>query len=113
MQKHFYHKVVVIDSIHVGLEDLNLQPHEKQELISIVESSIHHTVLDTVLADLSENDKKTFLALVTQPDQKHDLIWSFLEMKVDKAEKKIVEAVDKLIAVLHEDIKETKNKPKS
>jgi len=113
MQKHFYHKVIVIDSIHVGLADLDLQPHEKDELINIVETSVHHTVLDTILSELAENDKKTFLALVTQPDQKHDLIWAFLEMKVDQAEKKIIEAVNKLITALHEDIKEVKTKHKS
>lgn len=110
MKKHFYQQIIVIDSIHLGLETLDLSPEEKQELVEIVENNMHHIVVDTVLSELEENDKKTFLALITQPDQKHDLIWAFLEMKVDQAEVKIKEAVKAFEAEILKDILELKVK---
>lgn len=110
MKKHFYHQIIVIDSIHLGLGTLDLSPKEKEELIEIIENNMHHTVVDTVLSELEENDKKTFLALITQPDQKHDLIWAFLDMKVAQAETKIKEAVKAFEVKILQDILELKEK---
>lgn len=110
MKPHFYSHLIEIDTIHNSLTDLNLEVHEKRELIIIVESSIHHVVMDTVLSELSEHDKKIFLGHVVS--QEHEKVWDLIANKVQDVENKIRKAVDNLKEKLHEDIKETKEKTK-
>src|SRR3989344_1207145 len=61
MQKHFYTHIVEIDSIYAALDEIELGGQEKQELMLIVASHVHQVVVDTVLSELSEEDKKIFL----------------------------------------------------
>lgn len=106
--KHFYHHIVVIDSIHVGLDSLELEPHEKEELLMLADNNIHHAVLDAMLSELEEGDKKVFLALVLNDN--HNEIWKLLSFKVKNAEEKIKEVATDLIMKFHEDIKEAHKK---
>lgn len=101
---HFYHHIVVVDSIHVGLDSLDLDPHEKEELLMLAENNLHHAILDTILSELNEGDKKVFLALVLGND--HNEIWKMLSFKVHGAEEKIKETATKFLKKLHEDIDE-------
>jgi len=102
--KHFYHHLIIIDSIHLGLDELGLEPHEKEELLDLVEKNINHAVMDTVLSELEAGDKKVFLALVLGGD--HNEIWKMLTFKVHGAEEKIKNVADELIKKFHKDIKE-------
>ncbi|MBP7967137.1 hypothetical protein KAZ66_02580 [Candidatus Woesebacteria bacterium] len=111
MKPHFYSHVIEIDSIHNSLDELGLETQEKHELIIIVESSIHHVVMDTVLSELSERDKKLFLGHVVSKE--HEKIWDLISMKIENVESKIKHAVENFKQKLHEDIKETKKKSKS
>jgi len=110
-EKHFYHHIVVIDSIHFELDKLELDPHEKEELIMLAENNLHHTVLDTVLSELEEGDKKVFLALVLGND--HNEIWKMLSFKVKDVEEKIRQVAEQFIASLHKDIAEAHHKKKT
>ena len=60
-KKNFYNHLIVIDTIHVGLDTLELTPEEKQELLDLAENNIHHKVIDTVLSELKSQIKKHFL----------------------------------------------------
>ena len=104
MKKHFYHHLIEIDSIHIALDKLDLNPEEKKELVIIIDNNIHHVVLDVVLSKLEERDKKAFLALVLAED--HDEIWELISQKIDNAELKIKQAISEFIEKLHLDIKE-------
>ena len=108
MQKHFYTHFIEIDSITSALDEMDLDPQEKQELILIVESHIHQVVVDTVLSELPEEDKKMFLMYLAH--NRHDEIWEHLKKNIENAEGKIRKAVDDLKKDLHTDIKETKEK---
>lgn len=110
MKPHFYSHIIEINSIHNSLEDLSLEVHEKRELIIIVESSIHHVVMDTVLSELSDKDKKLFLGHVVS--QEHEKVWDLITNKIQDVENKIKKAVENLKEKLHADIKETKEKTK-
>ncbi|HSA83781.1 MAG TPA: hypothetical protein VLF20_02755 [Patescibacteria group bacterium] len=105
---HFYHHIVIIDSIHIGLDSLELEPHEKEELAMLAENNLHHTIMDTVLSELEEGDKKVFLALVLHNN--HNEIWKLLSFKVRDAEEKIKKTAEKFIKQLHDDIKEAHTK---
>ena len=108
MQKHFYTHLIEIESLIVELDALNLSDTEKHHLAELVDSSIHHTILDVILSELSESDKKVFLDHLESND--HSKIWNHLNNKVDNIEDKIKSAAEDLKGELHKDIRETKEK---
>lgn len=103
---HFYSKLVTTDSLVEALNELDLTDEQRAHLLGIVESSLHHAILDAILSELPDEDKQTFLQYVTEDD--HKKIWEFLNRKIDKIENKIVETAEGLKKELHQDIKETK-----
>ncbi len=104
--KHFYTHLIEIESVIVELDEMNLSKEEKLHLSELLDTSLHHTILDAVFSELSEEDKKAF-ALHLQ-EGKHDKIWKFLNEKVDKVEDKIKAAADDLKLQLHKDLREAK-----
>ncbi len=87
---------------------MGLSDEQKTHLIGLIESNLHHVILDAILSELSSEDKKKFLEHVAR--EKHGEIWDLLRDKVDNIEEKIVKAADDLKRELHEDIKEVKEK---
>lgn len=108
MTHHFYSHLIEVDGLFTELDTLDITTEEKQDLVTIVESSIHHVVIDTLLSELSEEDKKTFLSHVAS--NKHTEVWKLLTEKVDNVHEKIRTAVHGLKKEMHADIKETKKK---
>ncbi|MBI2314905.1 hypothetical protein HYU93_02500 [Candidatus Daviesbacteria bacterium] len=104
--KHFYTHLIEIESIIIELDKLDLSMEQKTHLTSLIDSSLHHTILDVVLSQLSIQDKKIFLTYLQEG--KHDKIWQFLNEKVDGVEEKIKKAAEDLKLQLHKDLKETK-----
>lgn len=108
MKKHFYSHLIEFESLQVELEEMGLSEQEKTHLLSLAQSNLHHTVLDAILSELSEDDKKMFLSHVASED--HQKIWEFLSKKIENIEEKIKKAADSLKQELHKDIKEAKTK---
>ena len=106
--KHFYSHLIEVESIIVELDKMGLSDREKLHLASLVDSSLHHIILDAVLSELSEEDKQKFLVHFKNND--HDKIWQLLNEKVDKIEEKIKTCADDLKKELHKDLKEAKNR---
>lgn len=106
MTIHFYSKLVTTDFLVEALNELDLSDDQRSHLLGIVESSLHHAILDTILSELPEKDKQTFLEYVTSED--HEKIWNFLNKKIDNIEEKIVSVAEGLKKELHQDIAETK-----
>lgn len=77
---------------------------ERLHLIALVESNLHHAVLDVVLSALSENDKKEFLLHLHLDN--HNEIWKLLKEKPENIEEKIIKAAEDLKKELHHDIKD-------
>lgn len=105
--KEFYSHIVEIDSLIIELDKMDLSPDEKMHLAKLIDSNIHHTVLDAVLSELSEEDKRIFLKHLH--DGNHEKVWKHLNSKVDKIEEKIKKAAEELKVELHKDIKEAHN----
>ena len=59
--KHFYSHLVEINEIYLSLSGMDLSEDERGHLLSLAETNIHATVINTVLSELSEEDKKIFL----------------------------------------------------
>ncbi len=106
MKKHFFSHLVEVSEIHIELDSHPLEDHEKDEVKKIIDESIYHTVLDAILSELSEEDKKAFLSHVVDDD--HEKIWEFVNNKVENIEDKIVKAADDIKAKIHSDIKDAK-----
>ena len=104
--KYFYSQLIEIESIIVELDKMDLSDDQKIHLTNLIDSSLHHTILDAILSELREEDKRLFLMHVHEDD--HDKIWQFLKGRVDNIEDKIKKAADGLVNQLHEDIKEAK-----
>ena len=106
MKKYFYSHIITTDTLHIALEELEVSTEEKEHLEMLIDSSMYHTILNAILSELSELDKKLFLEqLLSEND---DDILKFLQNKIDHIEDKIKSAADGLIQELHKDIKDVK-----
>lgn len=103
----FYSHLIEIDSIIHELDKMNLSVSEKVELVTLIDKSLHNKILDVVLSELSQSDKRAFVASVTF--EENEKIWKFLNHKVDKIEDKIKKAVQDLKEELHQDINQANN----
>jgi hypothetical protein len=108
MKKHFYSHIFAFEKFSFHLDSLDLSEDERKELLELAETSFHHIVLDTILSELSSEDKKLFLSHIAKED--HESIWELLHGKIEDAEWKIWRAVEKHRHELRRDIIEAKNK---
>lgn len=104
--KHFYSHIIETSTFSLGLGDIELSKVERLELLSLAHDNLHHTILDTVLSELSEEDKKLFLQHLALDD--HDKIWLLLNSKVKNIEEKIKKITEEVKEELHQDIKDAK-----
>lgn len=107
-QKHFYTHLIEYQSIIIELDQMDLSDEEKLQLTQLIDSSIHHAILDVVFSELSSEDKRIFLQYLGEGD--HDKIWNFLRDKIDSVEDKIKKVADDLKVELHRDLKEAKRR---
>lgn len=106
--KHFYSQIIDTFTLSLELGEMDLTSEERMHLISLIDSNIHHAILDLVLSELSEEDKKIFLMHVAASS--HDKIWKLLRKKTENIEEKIKKAAEDLKKELHKDIKEAKGR---
>ena len=104
---YFYAKYVVIESLLSELQDLGLSEKERHHLANLADSSLHHTILDEILSQLSSEDKKAFLhKLKTDPED--EKIMEFLNEKIEGVEERIKKVADDLVLEMQKDIREAK-----
>lgn len=106
MLKHFYSYIVESESIEIELESLDISEKEKEHLLRLIDSNIHHSVMDTVLSELGEDDKKEFLQHIKNKNQ--EKIWKILYSKIQNTEEKIKKTAEDIKKEMLEDIKALK-----
>lgn len=104
MIKHFYSYHIEIESVILEINSLPIKDNEKKHLIELAESQIHHGVLDSILSELSPEDKKTFLSHMNSKN--HEKTWKFLSSVLKNAEEIIEDAASKVKKELHRDLQE-------
>ena len=105
--KFFYTHLVNIESLIVELDELNLTKAQKVEIASLVDSSLHHSILDAVLSELTPSEKYLFLRHLTNNDSPS--IWKLLN-KLENIEDKIKSVSVELKKELSKEIKEAKKR---
>lgn len=110
MKKHFYSHIVETSTVSLALGDMELSQNERLELLLLAHDNLHHTILDIVLSELSEEDKKMFLQHLAIDN--HDKIWELLKNKIENIEEKIKKVAEEVTKELHQDILEAKKKVK-
>ncbi len=102
----FYSHLIEIESVIEELDKMDLSKEEKMHLSQLLDSSLHHTILDAIFSQLSEADKKVFASHLQEGH--HEKIWKFLNEKIDHVEDKIRAVAKDLKEKLHKDLKEAK-----
>ena len=110
MTKQFYSHLIEIDSLIIEFKFLDLTSDQKLHLIGIIYSSLHHAILDAVLSQLSEKDKKLFLTHVLFDD--HGRVWELLNRKIENVEDKIKKTAEVLKDELKKDIRQVHKEKK-
>jgi hypothetical protein len=107
-KKYFYSHIIDTSILSLELGDMEMTSEERLHLISLIDSNIHHEILDLILSELKPIDKKKFLMYLS--DEDHDKVWKFLNGKVENIEEKIKKTAEDLKKELHKDIREVKEK---
>lgn len=105
--RYFYSYLIEIESLIGALDELNLKDHHKHNLAALIDSSLHYTILDAILSELSEEDKKYFLKRLSKDPESLELM-DFLNSRVDKIEDKIKSSAKQLKEELRREIKEAR-----
>jgi hypothetical protein len=103
---HFYQHLIQINEITIDLGELDLSSDERLHLISLLEANVHSAVINTVLSELSQNEKKIFLSNLVEND--HDKIWKHLWKNSVGIEEKIIKSAESLIKEMRADITKVK-----
>lgn len=104
--KFFYSHLIETTDISLKLTEIELSEDEKTHLLFLAEANIHSVVIDTILLELSKEDKKIFLRNLVSND--HEKIWEHLNGRIGKLEDKIGKAVENLKENLIKDLIEAK-----
>lgn len=99
--KTFYAHLIDISVISSHLDKLDFEPEQKEHLSSLAHSSIHHSIINTVMSELSEEERETFLRHLSNED--HQSIWQLFETRTKLIEEKIKQTFQSLSQeILHD-----------
>lgn len=84
----FYDRLVNIHELHIEFDRLELPVPERNELIKIADSTIHHEVFDLIMIELPKEHKVYFLEIFSS-DPADPKILDFLKEKIPGFEDKV------------------------
>lgn len=105
-KKYFYSHLIETSEISLSIGEMDMPAEDRVKLLSFAEENLHHNILDAILSELSEEDKKTFLSHVTLDN--HGNTWQFLKEKISDVDEKIIDLALKFKKSLQDDIEESK-----
>lgn len=104
MADYFYAHIVNPQDIHMVLDALDVSSEEKEHLRDILESSLHHHIVDLILSELPDEHKHSFLIHLT--DDNHDAMWTLVKETIENPEEKIRLSLEDFKQEILNDIKE-------
>lgn len=106
-QKYFYSHIVATADISLALGNMDMPSEDRIKLIALAEENLHHAVIEAILSQLSEEDKKHFLLHLSRND--HEKVWILLKDKLNDAEGIVMRISKEIKDEMHRDIKSSKN----
>ncbi len=103
----FYSKFIIIESVIAELDTLDLSKSEKNHLSVLLDSALHHSILDQILSHLGKDDKRVFLQLLLHQGKDEEIL-DFLSKRIENIDDKIKQAADDLVKQMHKEVKEAK-----
>ena len=101
MRLFYDHLLIPLHGIYAHIEHLEIDAKDKRELIQIIDSTTHHTILDVILKHLHHDHHQTFLEKIHRsPHDPQHLNW--LKTHIPAIENKISQRVKQLRAELLE-----------
>lgn len=104
---YFYSHLINIELLFSKLEDVELREEQRAHLAALIDSTIYHAVLDTVLSHLKKEDKMIFIEMIRTSND-HGKMMEFLTVKIENIEGKIIETTNNIQAEFIEDLEEVK-----
>lgn len=106
MSKIFYDHLIVIEEVIAVLDQYKLSNKERQELLALIDETLHHEVLDVILSCLPESLHNEFLtkfhkaphdpALITYLKEKSDINVELAILgRVNTVKRKLIKHVEK------------------
>ena len=107
MSKVFYDHLIFIEEITSELDSAD--PEEREELVDLIDQTLHHHVLDLILTHLPQEQHQDFVTrLHTAP---HDVtIIDYLKIHIPDIESKITTHAAKIKKHLLSDIRKSKKR---
>jgi hypothetical protein len=102
----FYSHLIETESLTIELDKLSLEDEQRLHLAKLIDSTLHHTILDAILSELSNNDKRLFIKYLEEDDD--NKIWQFLNNRIKNIEEKIKIAGEILKEEMHKDLSKAK-----
>lgn len=101
----FYDHLINIHDLHIELDRYELSTEERNELMKLADSAVHHEVFDLLMIELPEEHKVVFLErFATDPSDPE--LMEFIKSHIPQAEDKIKARSDKVKKDLTEKLRE-------
>ena len=88
--KYFFEEIIEIERIPTLLASDEFSENERQYLLNLAKSSIHHKVIDLVLTELADEQMKLFFIEALDTSEDHASTLEMLKAKVEGIEEKVV-----------------------
>jgi hypothetical protein len=109
MTTYFYEHIISPDDLYKELEVLDLTDSERNHIVMIVQSTMHHVIMDVILEKLHDDHKHIFLLHIAEDN--HEKVWELLREHLHEPEGLILSAIETLKIELLQDIQEAREKP--
>ncbi len=88
MKDKFYSHILHIEPVYEKFLEIEVDHAEKEELLYLLHSHIHFTVIDVILSELSSDKKKEFLYLIVIQED-HVGAWDFVLTNISDGEERL------------------------
>lgn len=104
MSSVFYDHLVNIHELHIEFDRLEIPAEERNELMRLADSTVHHEVFDLVMIELPNEHKEIFLERLSN-DPSDINILNFLEERVPGIKDRIKERAERVTKDLLQELK--------
>lgn len=100
----FYDHLINIHDLHIEFDKLDLSVPDRNELIRLADSSVHHEVFDLIMIELPQQHRQVFLELLSA-DPGDPVIMTLASRHIPSVEEKIKARVSKLVNEFTEEVR--------